>query len=210
MNDVKVYDCVIVGAGPAGLAAALYTARDRLSTLVLEKFYPGGQIANTDRIENYPGIEQIDGPSLIAKMQKQAETFGAEIQTGCSVTGLKKLGNGNIELICDEHRHVARVVILAAGSDYRKLGVQGEDEFRNAGAGVSYCGTCDAPFFRGKHVVAVGGGNTAIEETLHLLKFAEKVTLVHRRDQFRATKVLVEELLEQERNGKLLIRYDSV
>ncbi|MDD5458535.1 MAG: FAD-dependent oxidoreductase [Phycisphaerae bacterium] len=210
MSDVKVYDCVIVGAGPAGLAAALYTARDRLSTLVLEKFYPGGQIANTDRIENYPGIEQIDGPGLIGRMQSQAENFGAEIKTGCNVTGLRKLPDGNIELQCDEDKHIARVVILSPGSDYRKLGVPGEAEFRNAGAGVSYCGTCDAPFFRGKHVVAVGGGNTAVEETLHLLKFAEKVTLVHRRDQFRATKVLVEELLEQEKNGKLVVKYDSI
>jgi len=211
-KNKDVYDCIIVGAGPAGLAAALYTARDRLSTIVLEKFMPGGQISNTDRIENYPGFEQIDGPGLIMKMQKQAENFGAEMKTGSEVTGLARLDDGNIEVSCNSDKYVARVAILAPGSDYRKLGIPGEDKFRNAGAGVSYCGTCDAPFFKGKQVVSVGGGNTAVEETLHLCKFAEKVTLIHRRDEFRATKVLVEELLTKakEPNSNLVIKYNTV
>jgi len=208
----SLYDCIIVGAGPAGLAAALYTARDRLSTLVLEKFMPGGQINNTDRIENYPGFEKIDGPGLIMNMQKQVEGFGAEIKTGSEVTGLAKLDDGNIEVRCDDDKYTAKVVILAPGSDYRKLGIPGEDEFRSAGTGVSYCGTCDAPFFRGKQAVSVGGGNTAIEETLHLCKFAEKVTLIHRRDEFRATKVLAEELLAKakEPNSNLVVKYSTV
>jgi thioredoxin reductase (NADPH) len=147
---------------------------------------PGGQINNTDRIENYPGIERIDGPGLIQNMQKQAETFGAEIRTGSEVT------------------------ILAPGSDYRNLGVPGEEQFR--GSGVSYCGTCDAPFFKGKHVVAVGGGNTAVEETLHVAKFAEKVTMIHRRDEFRAAEILVEELLDKanEPKSNLTIKYSTV
>lgn len=204
------YDCIIVGGGPAGLAAALYTSRDRLKTLILEKFMPGGQINNTDRIENYPGIERIDGPGLIAQMQKQAESFGAEIKTGSEVTRLEKQPDGLIAVYCDKEKFTARTVILTPGSDYRKLGVPGEDKFR--GSGVSYCGTCDAPFFRGKHVVAVGGGNTAVEETLHLTKFAEKVTMIHRRDEFRASKVLVEELLAKanEPNSNLIIKYSTI
>jgi thioredoxin reductase (NADPH) len=208
----EYYDCIIIGAGPAGLGAALYASRDRFKTLVLEKLTPGGQISTTDRIENYPGIERIDGPGLIERMQKQAVTFGAEIKTGSEVTVLKKLSDGNVEVHCDEDKYIARAVILAPGSDYRKLGVPGEEEFRSAGAGVSYCGTCDAPFFKGKHVVAVGGGNTALEETLHLTKFAEKVTLIHRRDEFRATKVLQEELLAKagKPNSSLIIKYSTV
>ena len=209
-NDT--YDCIIVGAGPAGLGGALYTARDRMKTLILEKFMPGGQIINTDRIENYPGIERIDGAGLIMQMQKQAENFGAEIKTGCEVSGLEKLQDGNIVVYCDKDKYTARAVILALGSDYRKLGVPGEEEFRQAGAGVSYCGTCDAPFYKGRQVVAVGGGNTAVEETLHLTKFAEKVTMLHRRDEFRAAKVLVEELMEKanEPNSNLFIKYSTV
>ena len=208
----KNYDCIIVGGGPAGLAAGLYTARDRMKTLILEKFMPGGQIINTDRIENYPGIERIDGAGLIMQMQQQAESFGAEIKNGSEVSGLEKLEDGNIVVYCDKDKYIARAVILTPGSDYRKLGVPGEEEFRNAGAGVSYCGTCDAPFFKGKEVVAVGGGNTAVEETLHLTKFAEKVTMIHRRDEFRAAKVLVEELQVKvnEPDSNLIIKYDTV
>jgi thioredoxin reductase (NADPH) len=191
----QVYDCIIIGGGPAGLAAALYTSRDRFNTLVVEKFAPGGQIGTTDRIENYPGIERTSGPLLVEVMHRQAMTFGAKFKMGSEATKLEKLENGSIKVICDAREELlARSVILSPGSDYRKLGVPGETEFRNAGAGVSYCGTCDAPFFKGKKVVAVGGGNTAVEETLHLTKFAADVTLIHRRDKFRATQVLVEEL----------------
>jgi len=209
MSNV-MYDVIIVGAGPAGLAAALYTSRDRLKTLVLEKFMPGGQIINTDRIENYPGIERIDGPGLIEQMQKQAVNFGAEIKNGCEVTKLEKLQDGNIAVYCDKDKYIGRVAILALGSVYRKLGIPGEEEF--AGSGVSYCGTCDAPFFKGRQVVAVGGGNTAVEETLHLAKFADKVTVIHRRDEFRAAKILVEELLEKANgpNSNLIIKYSTV
>jgi thioredoxin reductase (NADPH) len=206
------YDCIIIGAGPAGLAAGLYAARDRFKTLLLEKFVPGGQINNTDRIENYPGFERISGYELIEKMQNQTVAFGGEIKNGAEVTALKKLGNGDIEISCDKDKYLARSVILTPGSDYRKLGIPGEDKFRNAGAGVSYCGTCDAPFFKGKSVVAIGGGNTALEETLHLCKFAAKVTLLHRRDEFRATKVLQEELIakSKEPNTNLLVKYSTV
>lgn len=213
MSDkTDIYDCIIVGAGPAGLACGLYAARDRLNTLLLEKFMPGGQIANTDRIENYPGFENVGGPDLIMKMQAQVQGFGGRIESSSEVTGLKKLADGNIEVFCDKDSYVAKVVVLTPGSDYRKLGIPGEDEFRSAGTGVSYCGTCDAPFFRGKEVVAVGGGNTAVEETLHLCRFADKVTIIHRRDEFRATQVLVEELVAKadEPDSNLVIKYSTV
>jgi thioredoxin reductase (NADPH) len=192
------------------LAAALYTSRDRLKTLILEKFMPGGQINLTERIENYPGITRVDGSGLIQEMQKQVENFGTAIKNGAEVSGLEKLPDGNIAVSCDADKYITRSVILAPGSDYRKLGVPGEKEF--GGSGVSYCGTCDAPFFRGKHVVSVGGGNTAVEETLHLANFAEKVTMIHRRDEFRAAKVLVEELMEKvnESASNLTVKYSTV
>lgn len=189
------FDCIIVGGGPAGLGAALYAARDRMKTIILEKFYPGGQIITTDRIENYPGFAEVSGPDLTEKMMAQTTAFGAELRTGSEVTALRRRDDGMIEVTCDKDIFVGKVVILTPGSSYRHLGVPGEEEFRNAGAGVSYCGTCDAPFFKGKTVVAVGGGNTAVEDTLHLCKYAAKVIMVHRRQEFRATKVLVEELM---------------
>jgi len=201
------YDCIITGAGPAGLAAALYASRDRFKTLVLEKLLPGGQISTTDKIENYPGIERIDGPGLIEQMQKQAVNFGAEIKTGCEATKLKKLENGNITVYCDEEQYVARAVILAPGSDYRKLGVPGEEEFRSAGAGVSYCGTCDAPFFREKEVVVVGGGDAALTEALFIARFATRITLVHRRDEFRGEKI---HQTAVEENPKITVAWDTV
>jgi len=205
-----IYDSIIIGAGPAGLAAALYNSRDRFKTLVLEKFYAGGQIITTDRIENYPGYENISGPDLIEKMKKQIDSFGAEFKTE-EVKKLTKLPNGNIEINCGKKTFIGKSVIIACGSSYRKLGVPGEEEFRNAGAGVSYCGTCDAPFFKGKKVVAVGGGNTAVEEALHVAKFAAELTLVHRRQEFRATKVLVEELMSKAgTGGNIKLKLDTV
>ena len=203
-------EVVIVGAGPAGLAAALYAARDRHETVVLDKFVPGGQINLTDRIENYPGIKQISGPDMVAALMDQAVSFGAEIKNNSEVVGLKKLADGKIMVQTDDDTYIAGVVILTPGSDYRKLGVPGEEKFRHAGTGVSYCGTCDAPFFKDKHVIAVGGGNVAVEDALHLAKYCKKVTLVHRRQQFRATKVLAEELIEETKKGIIELRLDSV
>lgn len=203
-------DVVIVGAGPAGLGAALYAARDRYNTIVLDKFVPGGQINLTDRIENYPGFLSISGVELVAGMTKQATSFGAQIKNNSEVIGLSRLDDGSVEVKTDDDTYRSRLVILAPGSDYRKLGVPGEDKFRQAGSGVSYCGTCDAPFFKDKQVVSVGGGNVAVEDTIHLAKFCKKVILVHRRDEFRATKVLVEELLAEAQKGVIEIRYDTV
>jgi thioredoxin reductase (NADPH) len=125
----------VVGAGPAGLGAGLYTSRDRLKTLILEKFMPGGQISTTDKIENYPGIERIDGPGLIETMRKQVESFGAGIKTSSEVTGLHKRRDG-IAVFCDADQFLARAVILAPGSSYRKLGIPGEEQFHSAGAGL--------------------------------------------------------------------------
>jgi len=212
MATETLYDVIIVGAGPAGLAAALYASRDRLNTLVLEKFMPGGQINNTNRIENYPGIPRIDGPGLVGQMQSQVDSFGAQIKPIGEVRSLERLEGGVIGVNTPDEQYRGRAVILAPGSNYRKLGVPGENEFHDAGAGVSYCGTCDAPFFAGKEVVAVGGGNTAIEEALHLAKYVSKVTLVHRRSEFRADKVLVEELMTKvnEPDSNVIIRYDTV
>lgn len=205
-----VHDVIIVGAGPAGLGAGLYTARDRLDTLLIEKFMPGGQIATTDRIENYPGFDRIDGPGLVEKLQKQVERFGAEIKGVSEVTGLEKRDDGTIAVACGDDVHLARAAILTPGSIYRHLNIPGEDTHH--GSGVSYCGTCDAPFFRDKEVVCVGGGNTAVEETLHLCKYASKVTMIHRRDEFRAAPVLVEELLAKasEPDTNLNIKYSTI
>ena len=208
----QIYDCIIVGAGPAGLGAALYTARDRKKTLMLEKFYPGGQINNTDRIENYPGFKNVGGQELVEKMLDQCQSFGAEVKNGAEVKSLNRRDDGMVEVSTSKQTFVGKVVILTPGSSYRPLGVPGEDEFRQAGTGVSYCGTCDAPFFKDKVVVTVGGGNTAVEDTLHVAKYAKKVYMVHRRQEFRATQVLVEELMEyvNKPDSNLELKLDSV
>lgn len=203
-------DVVVVGGGPAGLAAALYCGRHRYDTVVLEKMVPGGQIGRTDRIENYPGIVRIGGYDLVVKLVEQATSFGAEIKNNSPVVSLSRQSDGWLRVQTDEDVFLARVVILTPGSDYRKLGVPGEEEFRQSGSGVSYCGTCDAPFFRGKDVVAIGGGNVAVEDTLHLGRFCRKVTMVHRRSEFRAEKILVEELLAATHEGVINVRYDSI
>ncbi len=205
------YDVIIIGAGPAGLAAGLYTARDRYRTLLLDKRgLPGGQIMLTERIENYPGYEFISGPDLVEHMVKQVRNFGAELRANVEVVKLERADDGLLRATtADDERITAPVMILSPGSDYRLLGVPGEEKF--AGSGVSYCGTCGAPFFKDREVVSVGGGNTAIEEAIHLAKFCSKVTVVHRRDEFRAQKVLVEELHETaEKRGNIEFRLETV
>ena len=197
MNNGETYDVIIIGGGPAALAAGLYAARDRFKTLILEKNgLPGGQIMLTERIENYPGYKSITGPGLIQAMREQVESFGAEIVTGAAADSLARQDNSLIAVGVNggEAVYLARAIIIAVGSEYRQLGVSGEEAMRQA-TKISYCATCDGAFYRDKHVLTVGGGNTAVEDTIYLAsRFCRKVTMIHRRREFRAQKVLVEEL----------------
>lgn len=194
-----VYDILIVGGGMAGLSAAIYTTRERLSTLVLEKLMPGGQILTTARVENYPGFpEPINGMELAGRLAQQAARFGAEIVSGVEVTRVAAVETGGrrlLEAVTRDRTYRGRAMILAVGSEYRKLGAPGEK--RLTGYGVSYCGTCDAPFYRDKHVVVVGGGDTALIEGLHILKFARHVTFVVRGQAFKAEQIMIDELAAQ-------------
>ena len=182
----EAYDVVIIGGGPAGLTAGIYAGRGGLKTVIVEKGLPGGQIAQTEEVENYPGFpEGISGPELAGRMVQQAEKFGARLVMD-EVQGLEKTEEGFL-VRGFERSYPARAVIIATGANPRKLGVPGEEKFY--GRGVSTCATCDAFFYREKEVVVVGGGDAAVEEGLFLTKFARKVTLVHRRDELRANKV---------------------
>ncbi len=184
-RTIHHYDVAIIGGGPAGLTAGIYAGRGQLSTVILEKGLPGGQIAQTDEVENYPGFpEIISGPDLSQRMVKQAEKFGAKILME-EVLGLSQNANGFLVQGYDAD-YQAKAVIIATGANPRRLGVSGEDEFY--GRGVSTCATCDGFFYRNKHVIVVGGGDAAIEEGMFLTKFADKVTVVHRRSELRANK----------------------
>ncbi|GAA5334178.1 thioredoxin-disulfide reductase [Thermus hydrothermalis] len=185
-NAEERYDVVIIGGGPAGLTAGIYAGRAGLKTVIVEKGLPGGQIAQTEEVENYPGFpEGISGPELASRMVQQAEKFGARIVMD-EVLGVEPLEEGFL-VRGFERAYPTRVVIVATGANPRRLGVPGEDKFY--GRGVSTCATCDGFFYRDKEVVVVGGGDAAVEEGLFLTKFARKVTLVHRRDELRANKV---------------------
>ncbi|GAB4255294.1 MAG: hypothetical protein Kow0092_00210 [Deferrisomatales bacterium] len=198
----ELYDVAIVGGGPAGLTAAIYTARERLRTVVLEKGMPGGQAAVTGQIENYPGFpDPVSGAELMERITRQAERFGAEIRSFEEVTGIAAAGR-LVSLHTAQGRYAARSVILAPGSIYRRMGVPGEGEL--VGRGVSFCATCDAPFFRGKHVVVVGGGNSALQETVHLAEFAARITLVQLLDHLTATRVLQDRVRSLEKVEILL------
>jgi len=189
------YDLVVIGAGPAGLTAGIYAGRSRLKTLVIEMMMPGGQAAITHLIENYPGVEPMAGSELAGRMQEQMESFGAEL-TSDTVTSIRHEG-GHFTIERGGGTTTARAVIVASGTGYRKLGVPGEEEF--AGRGVSYCATCDGPFYRGKEVAVVGGGDSALQESLYLTGLVEKVHLIHRRDEFRAVPVLAERVRAHEK-----------
>ncbi|MCP4670348.1 MAG: thioredoxin-disulfide reductase [Desulfobacula sp.] len=197
------YDLVIIGAGPAGLTAGIYAARARMNVLLLEKAVPGGQILVTDWLENYPGFpEGLTGFDLAEKMKKQAEQLGLKIETA-EVHSLN-LSKTKKEIILKEKSITAKSLIIASGASPRNLGI-GEEKF--IGKGISFCATCDGPFFKDKIVVAVGGGDTAVQESIFLTKFAKKVYLIHRRDELRATKILQERIFE---NDKIEIVWDSI
>ena len=183
----KVYDIIVLGAGPAGLTAASYAGRARMDTLLIEGTKDGGQIVITNEIENYPGsLEEESGPSLIARMTKQVEKFGAD-----RVTDVDVELEGKVKHLKGNHGdYYAKAVVIATGASPRPIGCPGEKEF--TGKGVSYCATCDANFFEDFEVYVVGGGDSAVEEAMYLTKFARKVTLVHRRDELRAAKSIQE------------------
>ncbi|MGQ9577937.1 MAG: thioredoxin-disulfide reductase [Candidatus Aminicenantales bacterium] len=198
------YDVIIIGAGPAGLAAAIYTGRARLKTLVLEKAIPGGQILLTDWIENYPGFPDGIAPfALIENFKKQALRFGAVVETE-EVRGLKKDEAGWV-VQGGRDSYFTRAVIVATGSTYRRLQVANEE--RLIGRGVSYCATCDGAFFRERVVAVIGGGDNALTEALFLTKFCRLVYLIHRRDEFRAIRILQERVLASD---KIKIIWNSV
>jgi thioredoxin reductase (NADPH) len=186
-----VEDVIIVGSGPAGYTAALYAARANLSPLVIEGFAWGGLLQQTTDVENYPGFpEGIMGPDLMALFRQQAERFGARLETDDATEARLARNGGLHEVWSGGQRHRARAVILAMGAQHRKLGVAGEEAL--AGRGVSYCATCDAAFFKDAPTIIVGGGDSAMEEAMFLSKFASKVAIVHRREEFRASKIMLE------------------
>jgi thioredoxin reductase (NADPH) len=190
MSD-REFDLAIVGAGPAGLTAALYAGRNLMKAVVLEAKGPGGQLLNTELIEDYPGLKSVLGGDLAAVMVDQATSFGTEIASA-SVEKIHIDDDGNKVITTSDGEYRAPAVLVTAGGNPRKLDVPGETEF--AGRGVSYCAVCDGAFFKEQHLAVVGGGDAAVEEALFLTRYASKVTLIHRRDEFRAQAVMLEEL----------------
>jgi len=198
------YDLVIIGGGPAGLTAGMYAARARLNVILIEKQAPGGQVLVTDWVENYPGFpEGLTGTNLVSKMTEQAKRFELPIEINEVISLDFSEPVKQIQLTDKTLR--AHAVIIATGSSPRKTGVPGEDRF--FGKGISSCATCDAPFYKDRVVAAVGGGDTAVQESLYLTKFAKKVYLIHRRDALRATKILQERALA---NDRIEILWDTV
>ena len=189
---MKSHDVIIIGGGPAGLTCGLYCARADLDVVLLEVLAPGGQMALTELIENYPGFDDgIMGAELAVKMLEQAKRFGLKTETG-NVTDVKIDGEYKI-VTTDTETYRCKVIVIASGTNHRSIGIPGEETFY--GKGVSHCATCDGPFYRGQEVTVVGGGDSAIQESLFLAKFASKVTVIHRRDELRAIKSLAEKAL---------------
>lgn len=198
-----MYDVIIIGAGPAGMTAALYASRSNLSVLMIERGAPGGQMNNTAEVENYPGFDSIMGPELAQKMYENVEKFGTENAYGI-VQDIKDHGDYK-EVITEDQSYQAKTVIIATGCVHRKLGVAGEESF--AGRGVSYCAVCDGAFFRNKRLLVVGGGDSAVEEAIYLTRFASEVVIVHRRDELRAQKIIQDRAFA---NEKISFIWDSV
>ena len=203
----NVFDVVIIGGGPAGLTAGLYTARADLNTLCIEGGSTASQISVTDLVENYPGIEAIGGLDLVDRMRSQAGHFGVQFSSG-DVVSVKKERIGDIDgwrVKTTGDGFISLAVIIATGANWRKLGITGEETF--IGKGVSFCATCDGPFYRDREVVVVGGGDTAVQEALYLTRFAKKVTIVHRRDRLRAVGILRD---RASRNEKIQFAWNAV
>ena len=199
----KVYDLIIIGAGPAGLTAGLYAGRARIDTLIIEKSKDGGQIAITDEIENYPGaLHEETGPSLIARMSEQVKRFGAE-RVSDNINKVELVGDVK-KIYGDKGEYHAKAVIIATGANPKPIGCPGEKEY--TGKGVSYCATCDGAFFEDFEVYVVGGGDSAVEEAMFLTRFARKVTIIHRRDELRAAKSIQEKAFK---NEKMDFMWDS-
>lgn len=198
-----MYDTIIIGAGPAGMTAALYAARSNLKVALLERGIPGGQMNNTADIENYPGYANISGPELAEKMFEPLENLGVEHLFGL-VEKIEDRG-GFKEIITEDERFETKTVIIASGANHRHLGVPGEEDYNSRG--VSYCAVCDGAFFRDEDLLVVGGGDSAVEEAIFLTRFAKSVTIVHRRDELRAQKVLQDRAFA---NEKIRFVWDSV
>ncbi len=200
-----LYDLIIIGAGPAGICAAIYAARANINFSIIDKIGYGGQIINTAKIENYPGFfEEISGAELISKMAKQAEKFGVKFINDEIIK--ISLANDIINLTSSSGKiYSAKTIILATGTSPKSLNIKGENEFY--GKGVSYCATCDAPLFKNKNVAVIGGGDSALEESLYLTKFVNKLYLIHRRSEFRAAKILQKKV---EENEKIFLLKNSV
>ncbi|WP_217588574.1 thioredoxin-disulfide reductase [Lentibacillus saliphilus] len=188
MSDERMYDVIIAGAGPAGMTAAVYASRANLDTLMIERGIPGGQVANTEDVENYPGFDHILGPDLSNKMFEHAKKFGAEYAYG-DIDDV--VDHGSYKLVkAGKKEYKTKTLIITTGAQHKKLGIPGEEDL--SGRGVSYCAVCDGAFFRDKNLVVIGGGDSAVEEGIYLTKFAKKVTIVHRRDALRAQKIIQE------------------
>lgn len=200
----KTYDVIVIGAGPAGMTAALYASRANLSVLMLDRGAYGGQMNNTAEVENYTGFKSIMGPELSQKMYESSTQFGAEYGYGI-VDSVTVKEDGTKVIKTDSAEYETKALIIATGSQYRKLGVPGEAEY--SGRGVSYCAICDGAFFKGKKVAVIGGGDSAVEEGIYLTNLAENVTVIHRRDQLRAQKILQERAFA---NDKMNFIWDTV
>lgn len=199
----KIYDVVVIGSGPGGMTSALYASRSNLSTLLIERGVPGGQLINTAEVENYAGFKSIKGPELANNMYEGATQFGAEYTFG----DVREIVDGKEykQIVTSNKIFKARSIILATGAEHKKLGVPGENELN--GRGVSYCAVCDGAFFRDRPLVVVGGGDSAVEEGTYLTQFASEVTIVHRRDELRAQKILQDRAFS---NDKMNFIWDSV
>ncbi|HLR40430.1 MAG TPA: thioredoxin-disulfide reductase [Virgibacillus sp.] len=203
MSEEHIYDVIIAGAGPAGMTAAVYASRANLETLMIERGIPGGQMADTEDVENYPGFDHVLGADLSNKMFEHAKKFGAEYAYG----DIKDvIDHGDYKLVkAGNKEYKTRALIITTGAQFKKIGIEGEEEL--TGRGVSYCAVCDGAFFKERELVVIGGGDSAVEEGMYLTRFAKKVTIVHRRDELRAQKILQDRAFK---NDKVEFIWDTV